>query len=158
MNKIYLILVLVFALKASCSSRGVFCNICIWAVDFYKKFLRSDFMVKRHLDDYYTNCMATTKSEIYCAGRRDNVVIHEYKAQISYYNSEEICFNYNFCSNVNYVKDSVKSFAGKMLTNAPPVLNYEGIAADKKKPIKFLVVTDIHMDFGYAEVSFYFYL
>lgn len=158
MKKIYLILVLIFTLKASCSERGALCKACIWGIELFKKFLRSDFMVNIYLNVYYANCMKTTNSEIYCAGRRDNVVIHESKAQFSYYNSEEICFNYNFCSNVDYVKDPVKSFAAKMLIKAPPPIDYEEIAPNKEKPIKFLVVTDIHMDFGYAEVSSYPYL
>lgn len=152
MNKIGLFLITVFTLATTCSARNIFCKICLWGADLYIKFLKSDYMVNRHLEEDYKTCMETYNKEEYCIGNRDNVAIHEYKAKLSYYNSEEICTEYGFCKDFKYVKDPVKSHAGRLLQNAPPAVEYEGLALGKEKPIRFIVVSDIHMDLGYAEV------
>lgn len=152
MNKFGLFLITIVTLTVTCSARNVFCRVCLWGVEIYKKFLRSDFMVNIYLKKNFEACMKEHNKEEYCIGNRDNIVVHEYKAEISYYYGEEICHDFGFCTDFKFVKDTSKSHAGKLLSKAPPATEYEGIGPSKEKPIRFIVVSDIHMDLGYEEV------
>lgn len=152
MNRIFVILVAVLSLGSTCLARSLICNACITGVESYKSYLRSSSVVEQEKRKYYDKCIKSGSSKQFCAGRRDNVVVHEYKAQISKYNSDEMCWSYGLCRDVNYVKNTRKSYAAKVLAHSPPYTAYEGLAPNRSKPIKFLVVTDIHMDFDYREV------
>jgi hypothetical protein len=149
MNKIFLILS--FILFSQVSAFKFLCDICTWICEKHKTDLRSDEKINKQLKEYYDTCIKTN-SETFCKGRITNVLPYEYRASISKYNCEEICNSYWFCNIVKYEKDTTKSFEGKHLAHSPPFTSYEGLAPNNDKPIKFLVVTDIHMDFDYLPV------
>eukprot|EP00826_Nyctotherus_ovalis_P048952 TRINITY_DN582_c0_g2_i9.p1 TRINITY_DN582_c0_g2~~TRINITY_DN582_c0_g2_i9.p1 ORF type:complete len:508 (+),score=109.11 TRINITY_DN582_c0_g2_i9:192-1715(+) len=151
MNRIFVILVVILSLGSTCLARSLICNACISGIETYKSYLRSGSVVEAEKRKYYERCIKSGSSRLFCAGRRDNVVPYEYKAQISKYNSDEMCWSYGLCTDVKYVKDPHKSYAAKVLAHSPPYTTYEGLAPNRSKPIKFLVVTDIHMDFDYRE-------
>jgi len=153
MNKIFLILFSI--LSSQTLAFQPLCRPCLWICEWQKKKLRSDKVINEQLKKYYDTCIKKSSKE-YCQGRITNELPYEYRAAVSKYNCDEECKKYWLCSDIKFEKDTTKSFAGKHLSRSRPFTSYEGLAPNKSKPLKFLVVADIHMDFDYEPVVFEF--
>jgi len=151
MNKIFLILS--FILFSQTLAFQPLCRPCLWICEREKEKLRSDKVINKQLDEYYADCKKKY-SEVYCKGTITNELPYNYRAAVSRYDCEEECHKYWLCTDVKFEKDTTKSFAGKHLSRSPPFTSYEGLAPNTTKPLKFLVVADIHMDFDYEPVVF----
>eukprot|EP00826_Nyctotherus_ovalis_P024870 TRINITY_DN1919_c0_g2_i2.p2 TRINITY_DN1919_c0_g2~~TRINITY_DN1919_c0_g2_i2.p2 ORF type:complete len:366 (-),score=42.16 TRINITY_DN1919_c0_g2_i2:288-1301(-) len=150
MKKILILTLLSLSIYVAASSESILCNTCIDTVQWFKSLLLSkntQALVKAawmlicswdHVEKYYEDTA-------------ENIIKPLYHASFEVINSEEICTKISICTEFRYVEDSFKEFLNKSSLDSPPFIDYEKPASEVVNPIKILVVTDIHVDYGYQE-------
>ena len=148
MNWILFITVSIALLQLSSASTGFLCNTCMSTIDFFKSILvsKASLRVGQFFD--YLFCIRKNTDD-YCRKREINLVGNKYYPMFTVINSEEICNKMSFCHDYKYIEDLFSKYSFRVLKDTPPFVQHE--IEPKKNPFKILVVTDIHIDFGYKE-------
>ena len=154
MKKIFFILLIILISQPVCEARSFLCNICIFGIDLVKSVLRSNLFNGFYRNKKYNDCLKNGNKDFYCKGISENVIKHQYFGQFAYINNDEFCMNMNLCTDVKYVKDKFTYYLSRILKDKGPYMSYETIGTNVEKPINFIVVADIHMDFDYVEVFY----
>ena len=127
------------------------CKFCTNFLELTKTALRDEKFAKVFRKTYYDRCMLRT-SELYCAGAELLISAEGYPILVSSMDSEMICTLAGYCDDTVYIKDRIEDYTKRVLIDTPRPQARKKKTKESKKPIKFLAVGDIHIDYKYKEV------
>jgi hypothetical protein len=98
-------------------------------------------------------CVSEKKREEFCVSNAKLIDRPVLTFEIrSILDSEEFCSKASFCSWPKYIPDKDGDYVKRILKDTP--VYHSTNTNDVKGLIRFLVFTDIHLDFGYMEVKY----
>ncbi len=104
-------------------------------------------------------CRSFVKYQSICEYGFDGLIGLWISKGLSFLNPEVLCYNLNLCRNYKVVKDINKDYVSKTLRNRPPRHNSPRLTTfssqQNKAPIRFVLFTDIHVDYSYQEVCIF---
>lgn len=131
------------------------CGLCHGLFDFLASVVTNDSFISAIKIPAVLICKMTKYKNL-CQQMMDTFV-PEIKALAYLFNSTTQCPSLGFCSSPKIITDSDAEFVKRVLKDKP--IKPEPRPYNTTKPIKLLVFTDAHLDFGYIEVlQIYCYL
>eukprot|EP00826_Nyctotherus_ovalis_P024872 TRINITY_DN1919_c0_g2_i5.p2 TRINITY_DN1919_c0_g2~~TRINITY_DN1919_c0_g2_i5.p2 ORF type:complete len:338 (-),score=57.37 TRINITY_DN1919_c0_g2_i5:790-1803(-) len=150
MRKILVLIFLSLSIHLAVASESILCNACTSTVQWFKSMLQSE-GAQVFVKALWMFICSGSHVESYCEGMNKNIVRQVHRAAVDIFVAEEICTKLLMCTEFRYIEDPLKEFLTKSTFNSPPLIDYEKPASEVVNPIKLLVVTDIHIDYGYQE-------
>jgi len=145
-------MLLLLCLGVVSQAKSFGCKFCTNFLELTKTALRDEKFAKVFSKTYYDRCMLRT-SELYCTGAKQLIRnVGGYPILVSSVDSEMICTLAGYCDDTVYIKDKVEDYTKRVLIDTPRPQPRKKKAKESKKPIKFLAVGDIHIDYKYKEV------
>lgn len=95
-------------------------------------------------------CLKRT-DQVYCEGIDQLTSVSGYPILTATLSSEEICTRAGYCDDAIYLKDRIEDYTKHILDDSPRPPVREKIMVVSKKPIRFIIVADIHVDYEYTE-------
>jgi hypothetical protein len=126
------------------------CSMCQGAVNVVRSILASDILADMFVSYQHSGCLQS-HTQKYCDDEAQYLLKPDYITTWRVINAEEICVKISLCSNVQYLADPDPVYVRRVLKDSPPVTPRS--IPDQSKVLKFVVMTDPHLDFGYEEVK-----
>lgn len=149
MNQVKLLLLL--CLGALCQTKTFNCEFCTKFIDFAKQLLKGKDFTETYLDSYNSACLERGQPD-YCFEVTQIANITVYPLLVSTIDTEMICSLAGYCKEAVYLEDKINDYARRVLNSSLRSKVNEEQVEKSVKPIRLLVVGDIHIDYNYTEV------
>jgi len=145
--------ILIFSIFSLISAQNSLkCQICTETVNFFKEILISENFIEFYIILRVFPCFYQGFPHNYCIQISENQYKYEFLNTInSIFNPISVCFSLHFCKNPNTIPDLDNFYMNRILQATPPQ-NYFSHFRSESRKIRFLVFSDLHVDFEYQEV------
>ena len=145
-------LILLICFVFVCKARSSKCDLCISLLNFTNEILKNKVFENLFVANYGNFCK-TRGHKIYCEGIEEFIYRKGYSHLLNSYDNEKYCTDAHLCDDNLYIEDKIDDYTKRVL-NSPKLSTRTKQEIPSKKPIRFLAVGDIHIDYHYKEVVF----
>ena len=157
MKTIEFTLLFILFFQIGCYGLNLGCEVCMSSIEFTTKVLSSDYFLRAYTMDLWNKCMVTGTKE-YCEQSRNSTWNIVYKESIKHINSEYICNTLKFCHDYIYLEESLEEYTKRVISNKPKKIVHKNTTLNSENPLKFLVVSDVHIDLDYEKAFFFIHI